>query len=338
MPDEDMLGKLTTTTTVGTNGILLGNQMREFIRLAVDQQVMIKDAQKLRAEGGKVMWSNLDFAEPVTIWGMAGSDWPAYGDSDPSTTDLSLQTIAVEAKVKLDKVVLPSWNIEGEAFEGTVINQLAKAFGNDLEYAAIQAVSGGPNVYSGALGTGMLSKFNGWHELARTQGTIYDHAGDQVNAKLFYETWQSLPLKYRVNRQSYRFYVSPDVASAWARYLASVGHAATSEGWATNTDKGYVLGAAGIQIVEVPKIPVNLAGVLSQSAVTAATHSFILLAQPANIVTAYDPEVTWEVGIESDIRRKVIWTKAGFVAGYINPASTVVACNLLPTPDGTVTA
>jgi len=336
MPSVD---KATTgITNVGTQGRLNPAQMREFIRKARDQQVMIKIAQALRAEGGKVMWSTIDYDEPVTVWDKYGSSWPSYGTTSPSFSGQTLSTHSVEAKVELDKVVLPHWNIEREGIETTIVDQLAKAFGNDLERAAILADSDGTDPYSGDTGEGMLTAFDGWYETIRTSGTTYDHAGEKVNATLFYEMWEALPLKYRTNRKDYRFFVAPDVASAWTRYLASVGHAATSEGWVANTEDGLVQYAAGIQLVEVPKIPVNRPGVLSQSAVTTGQYSFVILTRPENLVVAFDPELQWEVGVESDIRRKVVWVKCGFVAGLLNPEDAVVGVNVLPQPDTSVSA
>ena len=332
------VNKAVLISDLSTQGRLVGNQMRQFIRLARDQQVMIKMAQALRAEGGKVLWSTIDYDEPVTIWNMHGSAWPSYGTSSPSFGGQTLTTVSVEAKVELDKVLLPSQNIEQDNIEATIVNQLAKAYGNDLERAAILADSDGSDPYSGALGAGMLTAFDGWYEKIRTSGTVYDHQGGKVNAKLFYEMWENLPTKYQTNPEQYRFFVAPKVGSAWTRYLASVGHSGTEEGWVTNTERGQVAYAAGIELVRVPKIPVNKAGILSQSSVTQGQYSFVILAQPENLVVAFDPEIEWEIGVESDIRRKVIWVKAGFVAGILNPEACVVAVNVLPQPDSSVAA
>jgi len=332
------IGKTAVTITdLQTNGVLQGEQLAQFIDLVVDETVMIKLARKLMTSGGKASWSTLGISGPVTIWGGHASDWPTYGDTSVTATDYSIQAVSVEAKVKLDDVVLPAWNIEGEGFQNTATGMLAKAFANDLEDAAINADSDGSDPYSGHKGAGMLTAFDGYYETIRTSGNVYDHAGAGVNAALFYEMWETLPTKYRSNRADWRLFVSPNVFDAWARHAASVAHTGTSEAWVTNTESGLVLYAAGIQLVSVPKIPENKPGILSQSEVTEGQFSFAILAQPDNLLVAFDPELEWKIGVESDIRRKVLYLKTGFAAGILNPEACVVAVNVLPEPATTIT-
>ena len=237
----------------------------------------------------------------------------ADGDRKKVTTF----NVQLDAKLYRGEVWLPydvlEDNIEGQTFQTTVMNHIAKQVGLDLANCFLNgdtALAGNGTDEGRLLGVqdGVLKKF---------AANVFDAGGSHIDDDVFGSWYKTLPQKYRdAMGPRLKFYVNDGVALDWR---AKVSKRMTGKGDEALTEEEIPrFGGKGIVGDVGLKPDVN----------TGFTKG--MLTDPANLIIGIWREITIEAW--KDIRRQVIVTVVSVRAAFAayQPGGLVIASGLLP--------
>lgn len=322
-PEELVSKALTSATTSVAAQTLNAEQVREFVRLVVSEQVGLKDSRVYRVPGPSLEISNIDIPAGQYAMGLAGNARIAVADEVTPVFDqriLSPQTLDV--RLEIEQTVLFQDNLEGPGIQQTADELLADYVGNIMEDEAWNANSGG--AAPAGYGTGAMTTIDGWLQTAIQSGHAIDFNGARMSTAVFREMLQAMPTKWRGDGETY--YVSPDMTLEWAHYLEVV--RATELGDVAITDDG-IARYQGRAIVPVPKIRDNYAGLNALSG-SDSGYTMVLLTRPDNKAIGYSPEMRVYVGMRDDGKVAYINYWGRFDVDFINIDRVVIGYNITP--------
>ena len=327
-------GQATAGVSSDLSILLAKQQVPEYIRLCLDETVMLKEATFRNVRGEELEVPNIDIASGQAVVGLG--ELENIEDADlayPTFGSVSLSPVPFEMNVVLGTRQLVYFNIEREGVIDTVLQQMGTAYMNDLEENCIHANTLGatPSGYH----TGNMTGWNGWVTKAISNGHTYDHEAGYIRPKLFESLLSYIPKKWRQNgnRGGLKFYVPIDVSEAWTYWQGSE---------SPNDLLGFVISSGGlmsykgIPIVPVTKMHTDDAGVLTASDTTDGLCS-VLLTQPRNLVVGYEPEMRIDIGFDQK-SHKVQYNHffGQFDCGYDVEDAVAIAVNCTPSVDTSI--
>jgi hypothetical protein len=331
-------GNFRGQTTAGVSSSyaisLAKEQVPQYIRLCLDESVMLKEATFRNVRGEELEIPNIDIASRQMVGGLG--EMENIEDADlayPTFDSVSLKPQPFEMNVVLGTRQLLYFNIERAGVVQTVLQQLGTAYMNDLEEIVIHSSKTGSN-FSGAH-TGMGTTIDGWMTKAIANCHIYDHAAGYIRPYLFEELLSKIPAKWRQNadRSGICFWVPIDISEAWGYWQLSEKIADLSGFVVVD---GTVTRYKGVPIKSVTKMHTSDAGILTQSG-TASGLAQILLAAPRNLVVGYEPRMEINIGYDQK-SHKVQYNHffGQFDCGFDVYDSVAVAVNVTPDVDPAV--
>lgn len=334
---EVLVGKAVTSSTADTDFLLLNaEQIRELFDLVVAQNVMSVDSRLINVQAQQQDLGNVDIVDGQMVGGLGATEQMAGADElAPVFAGVSLNPQPFEIRYPFETTRLPRWNVEGAGLEGKMDGIVGKYYFNQLEEVLIHSDTGGAN--PGGYGTGMLTTVDGWITKALANCHVYDHAGDNVRALLFEEMLNEMPDKWigsEAERSQFRFYVPSRVERAYKAWLKATRQTALGDMQLTE-DGGIAY--SGIPVVPVPKMHINDAGVLTQSAV-ADGLAFCLLCKPDNKLIGFNPEMRVFKHPRDDGKVTYVNLWGEYDCGFLVEDAVVVGANVDPTLDAAVLA
>lgn len=139
MPEENrtLLRKAEIAVSDFTsNGLLNPEQADKFIRLAIKDPVLLKRVTATPMKAFKEQRDKLRFAGRVLKPGAEATALPSAAWAKPDLSQVELDAQLFKAETRMSDEVLED-QIERGAFQQTIMQELSKAIGRDMEYVAI---------------------------------------------------------------------------------------------------------------------------------------------------------------------------------------------------------
>ena len=267
--------------------LLVNQQADHFVILTVPMAIMVRDAKKQRINGPGYVISTMDGGEGQMVGGLSemetvpfSQQWiPTYGGRliEPKAFDLSYQYSRREDQM----------SIEGAKHEQTVDEVVRNVLANEFERIGLMSDTGGVNPTG--YGAGNMTTIDGWWVMAN-EGHVYDHAGGYISPEVFKQLYLHMPYKWRnqpARRADMRFYINDAVTIHYRDVLSK---AVTPLGSLSLTENNQIQ-YAGINLTDNAYMPVDMAGTVSQSAVTNTQFTGALLVETQNLIFGYGPQM-----------------------------------------------
>ncbi len=276
---EELLRKASMTTAdFGGAGEapLTYEQVDQFVRLAVNPQVMLPEVRTVRSSAAKWQESKLDFSGArIMKPGTEGTELASGDRVKPSTGIVEIDTVLIRGQVPISDEALED-QVERAGFADTLTATIAEATGRDVEELFIMGDTGSGDTY--------LALQHGWIKLAQGAGGNVFAAGGEAQdyQAIFRQLLTLLPDRFKRDLPNMRFYVPTRLLEKYRDAIAGRG---TALGDAILMGTGE-LRYQGILIVGVPLI-----------AITAGSPdtSYVLLTHKQNLYAGWRRQITLEV-------------------------------------------
>ncbi len=239
-----------STTDIQTNGgELNAEQARQFLRDAIAPTVILSAADTFDSESRKFEIPKFSFGSRIMRGGnSAKRDLEANRvDSTkrqkPTTDLVTLSTELFKGEVPVPDEVFED-NVEGDGFADTLMEEIAKAVGRDLEETAIKADSGDTDLDFG-LFDGIVQS------LVDDAQNVVDATNAASAKAVFKSALDALPARWRGAWDQLVFYVTTSLADTWADEVGTRGTTAGDESLVRD-NRTSLKPYRGIQVIEVP--------------------------------------------------------------------------------------
>jgi HK97 family phage major capsid protein len=278
------------TGTAG--GILSNEQARQFLQIAIDEQVIARESRIETSNSPKFEVPRLSLNDRVLRVGVEATRVVEGDRVKPATGLMTLSTVLFKGEMQVSDELFED-NIERGGLADRLARMLAQAVGRDIEELAIKGdTSRTPGV--GDANTAemvYLDSLNGI--IAQAQDSFA--AAQKVDATtitayddLFATMIEALPSKFRRNYDQLRLYVPVAVADGYQKSLAQRGTGLGDQALVANLQAR--LAFRGVPIVSVPL----MSGTSTVNGSPIDYSQFCLLCNPSNIVFGYHRRVRVE--------------------------------------------
>lgn len=311
--NQELIEKTITTDMLLTGGRLNPAQQDAFIQLVKDTSVLL---QKVRFERMATARKQIDKAyigEPVTR-GVAENANTAV-NARAVFDQITLNATKVKSDWSITTETLQE-NIEGDAFEDTLMSMMTKRISTDLEMLAIQ---GDISIPGGTVLGNLLGTLDGWDK--KSLGAhIVDANGSGITKEIFARAMRRMPEQYMQDPDL--VWLTPRaVATDWAEQVAARETAAGDDALKGNTLMPY-----GFPMLVVPNLPAR-----KSLSVATATPALWLGTQfsPFEIIAGSNDKLTINVNA---IGNQALTLTAGVytVVEFINHFMTLLAAASAP--------
>ena len=249
---------LADLTTGG--GLLQPAQAQKFIRILIDESVILKQGTVVPMKSPKQLIEKIRFAGRILRAGAEAAAVPAGDRSKPDLSQVELYAQLFKAEVRLNNEVLED-SIERGQLRQTIMQLMAEAISRDIDEVIIRGDTTSPDPF--------LAKLNGL--LKQATSNIVDAQNQSTNKGIFRDMLKSMPSAFLRNKREMRFFTSVD---SEIDYRDSLAERATVVG-DKFLEQDEPVAYSGVPVVDVPLFPENL------GAGNNATN--ILLTDPKNV-------------------------------------------------------
>lgn len=202
MPEENRTllrkAELAVSDFTTNGGVLQPAQANKFIRLAIKEPVLLKQITVTPMKSLKEERDKLRFAGRVLKPGQEATALPSASWAKPNLGMFTLDAQLFKAEARMSDEVLED-QIERGQFQQTIMQELSKAIGRDMEYVAINGDT--------ASADPLLAKLDG--VLKQITSNTVNHASAKMNKGLLRDMLRTMPdefandmLVYHTNRQA----------------------------------------------------------------------------------------------------------------------------------------
>jgi hypothetical protein len=304
-------------------GVLNPEQGAAFIRVLIKQPTLIRVCRVVEMVAPIRKINKIGFGSRILRAATSGVALTATGSNGsaldgraaPTTSQIELITKEQIAEVRIPYEVMED-NIErattatnelpntGPAgLRQTIIDLIAERAALDMEELGLLSYSGYTNGADGD-DQAFLSQFNGWLNIAQTQGNVYDAAGTSISKTIFKQGLKSMPSQYQRNKSALNHFMSVNNETEYRDTLADRG-TALGDQMTQGTSPTYGFGS--------PVIPVAL-----------MPETGGLLTDPLNLIFGIQRQVSME--FDKDISARVyIIVLTARIAFQIEESQAIVA-------------
>jgi hypothetical protein len=252
--NEELVRKaVVTTDALAASGKLNPAQSDKFIDYVIDETVLKNNARVIRFRNEQLDIDKIGIGTRVAFPKAEAQDPGLRRGVNTSKVTLEPKEIIVPFEIgDLFREV----NIEGEKVEDHIIKLMATQLANDLEELYVTGDKLGHAILEADYKDGgsgslyvkdkYLALVNGWVKLA-SGGHVVDAAGANIGLSIFGRMIRAMPTKFRRNKTTLRWYLSPDLMQLYREKLTT---RATALG--DSVAGGADHGPYGIKAVEVP--------------------------------------------------------------------------------------
>ena len=241
-------------------GLLQPAQAQKFIRILIDESVILKQGTVVPMKSPKQLIEKIRFAGRILRAGAEAAALPAPDRTKPDLSQVELDAQLFKAEVRLNNEVLED-SIERGQLRQTIMQLMAEAISRDIDEVIIRGDTTSPDPF--------LAKLNGL--LKQTTSNIVDAQNQSTNKGIFRDMLKSMPSAFLRNKREMRFFTSVD---SEIDYRDSLAERATVVG-DKFLEQDEPVAYSGVPIMDVPLFPENL------GAGTNTTN--VLLTDPKNV-------------------------------------------------------
>jgi hypothetical protein len=252
--NEELVQKaVITTDALAAAGKLNPAQSDKFIDFVIQETVLKDNARVVKFRNESLEIDKIGIGKRAAMPKALAADPALRRGVNTSKVALTPREIIVPFEIGDN---FKEVNIEGDNVEETIIRLMATQLANDMEELYIRGDTLGAAAIEEDLKEGgsttqyikdeYLALVNGWERLA-DGANIVDAAGSNIGLNIFSQMLRALPTKFRRNKASLRFYLSPDL---WQIYTEKLATRATAMG--DKATEGNANNPFGVKAVEVP--------------------------------------------------------------------------------------
>ncbi len=249
---------LADLTTGG--GLLQPAQAQKFIRILIDESVILKQGTVVPMKSPKQLIEKIRFSGRILRAGSESAALPSGDRSKPDLSQVELDAQLFKAEVRLNNEVLED-SIERGQLRQTIMQLMAEAISRDIDEVVIRGDT--------ASGDPFLAKLNGI--LKQATSNIVDAQNQSTNKGIFRDMLKSMPSAFLRNKREMRFFTSVD---SEIDYRDSLAERATVVG-DKFLEQDEPVAYSGVPVVDVPLFPENLGA--------GANTTNVVLTDPKNV-------------------------------------------------------
>ncbi|MDR7420793.1 MAG: phage major capsid protein [Armatimonadota bacterium] len=249
---------LADLTTGG--GLLQPAQAQKFIRILIDESVILKQGTVVPMKSPKQLIEKIRFGGRILRAGSEATALPAGDRSKPDLSQVELDAQLFKAEVRLNNEVLED-SIERGQLRQTIMQMMAEAISRDMDEVIVRGDTASPDPF--------LAKLDGI--LKQATSNIVDAMGQTTNKGIFRDMLKSMPSAFLRNKREMRFFTSVD---SEIDYRDSLAERATVVG-DKFLEQDEPVAYSGVPVVDVPMFPENLGA--------GGNTTNVLLTDPKNI-------------------------------------------------------
>jgi len=269
-------------------GLLSPQQAREFLRVLIDESVLLKEANNQTSLSPKFEVPRISFGNRIL---RAGTEGARLADADrvkPITGLVTLSTHLFKGEVPVSDELFED-NVERDALADTIMVMIAEAVGRDVEEYAIKNDT--DRTADDGADFGPLSQFDGMVKQFQTglpAAQKLDGSGYTSYDQLFRNMVASLPARYRRDPTSLRLYVPVKHNDGYQSELSGRG---TPLGDTNVTENLRMkLAFRGIPVVPIPL----MTGISTIAEAEIDYDSFAMLTHPLNLYVGWHRRIRVE--------------------------------------------
>ncbi len=252
------------------NGLLLPAQAQKFLRVLIDEAVLLKLSTVVGMKSPKQHIERMKFGSRILRAGEEARALPQADRAKPDLANVELDAQLFKAEVRLNNEVLED-SIERGELRQTIMQLMAERIATDMDEILVRGdtLSGDP----------FLAKFDGL--LKQITSHTYDHLDTTTNRTLWKNMLKTMPSPFLRNKKMLRFLTSIDSEIDYRDALAD---RATPNVGDRFVEEDAPSMYSGVPVISVPLFPENIG--------TGSHCTSAVLIDPKNI----------NVGIWRDIR------------------------------------
>jgi hypothetical protein len=243
--NETLLQKADAALADLTNsgGMLQPAQAQKFLRVLIDEAVLLKMATVTPMKSPKQLIEKIKFGSRILRAGSENEALPAADRSKPQLGKVELDAKLFKAEVRLNNEVVED-SIERGQLRQTIMQLMAEQIAVDVDEVIVNGDVTSLDPF--------LAQFDGL--LAQISSNRYDHSAASANRSLFKHLMKTMPHPFIRNKKALRFLTS---ISAEIDYRDALGDRATVVGDRMVEEDAPTM-YAGIPVVSVPLFPENI--------------------------------------------------------------------------------
>lgn len=249
---------LADLTTGG--GLLQPAQAQKFIRILIDESVILKQGTVVPMKSPKQLIEKIRFGGRILRAGAEATALPAGDRAKPDLSQVELDAQLFKAEVRLNNEVLED-SIERGQLRQTIMQMMAEAISRDMDEVIVRGDTASPDTF--------LAKLDGI--LKQATSNIVDAMGQTTNKGIFRDMLKSMPSPFLRNKREMRFFTSVD---SEIDYRDSLAERATVVG-DKFLEQDEPVAYSGVPVVDVPMFPENLGA--------GSNTTNVLLTDPKNV-------------------------------------------------------
>lgn len=306
------------TAPVG-GGLLSPQQAREFLRVLIDESVLLKEANNQTSLSPKFEVPRISFGNRILRPGVEGERVVTGDRVKPLTGLVTLSTNLFKGEIPISDEVFED-NIERDALADTIMVMIAEAVGRDVEEYAIKNDT--DRTAGDGADFGPLSLFDGLIKQLQTglpSAHRVDGSGMTGYDQLFRNMIAALPARYRRDPTALRFYVPVKHNDGYQSELAGRG---TPLGDSNVTENLRLkLAFRGVPVVPIPL----MTGVSTIDGDEIDYDSFVILTHPLNLYMGWHRRIRVERWRDPREGATSFLPSLRFDAKYADPSFGVLA-------------
>jgi HK97 family phage major capsid protein len=249
---------LSDLTTNG--GLLQPAQAQKFIRILIDESVILKQGTVVPMKSPKQLIEKIRFSNRILRAGTEAASLATGDRTKPDLSQVELDAQLFKAEVRLNNEVLED-SIERGQLRQTIMQLMAEAISRDIDEVIVRGDTASTDPF--------LAKLNGI--LKQSTGNVVDAQNQPATKNVFRDMLKSMPSAFLRNKRDMRFFTSVDAAIDYRDTVAERGTLLGDRFLEGDEPALY----SGVPVVDVPMFPENLGA--------GNNTTNILLTDPKNI-------------------------------------------------------
>jgi len=242
--NESLLNKADAALAdLTSGGLLQPAQAQKFLRVLIDEAVLLKMATVVPMKSHKQVIDKIKFGSRILRAGTENEALPAGDRSKPSLGKVELDAKLFKAEVRLNNEVVED-SIERGQLRQTIMQLMAEQIAVDIDEILVKGDTNSTDPF--------LAQFNGL--LAQIGTNQVEHSAGTTNRTLFKHMMKAMPHPFIRNKKSLRFLTS---ISSEIDYRDALADRATVVGDRMVEEDAPTM-YAGIPVVSVPLFPENI--------------------------------------------------------------------------------
>lgn len=307
LPNMSLLQKadMALSDLSGGGGILQPETAQKFMRILIDEGVLLKMATVIPMKSYKMEVPKIRFTNRILRAGQEATALPAGDRAKPNTSNVELNAQLFKAEVRLPNEVLED-NIERDALKQTIMQLMGEAIARDIDEVAVRGDTTSSDTF--------LAQLDGI--LKQCVSNTFDAQAQHLNKNVLKGCLKIMPSPFLRNKSLLRFMTSVHANIDFSDTIAS---RQTPGGDAVLADGGQAR-YSGIDVLEVPLFPENVG--------TASQCTNVVLSDPKNVTVGIWREIRLETDKDVSAGVVIIVASLRFDVKWAEETATVKATNV----------